>query len=89
MKRIRTVLLITLGLAALGTVGCEAQVGERCDKFFKNSCKAPASCVKTPKAKICASSCGYKDKCPEGQVCARTEFKGNPAFKVCVPKKFL
>ncbi|MFH2006024.1 MAG: hypothetical protein ABI333_05500 [bacterium] len=88
MKQIRTV-LVAIALSAFCGAGCEAQVGERCDGFFKNSCKAPASCVKTPKAKVCAGSCGANDKCPEGQVCARTEFKGNPAFKVCVPKKFL
>ena len=54
-----------LALAALAT-GCEAKLGERCDGFFKNTCKAPASCVKTSKGKVCANSCSAGNKCQKG-----------------------
>ena len=74
-----------LALATLAT-GCEAKLGERCDGFFKNTCKAPASCVKTSKGKVCAGSCSAGNKCQKGFKPAKAQFKGHAAGCVCIPE---
>lgn len=72
-------------LFALLLAGCEAKVGERCDGFFKNTCKAPASCVKTQKGKVCANSCSM-GKCQKGFKPAQAQVKGLAAGCLCIPE---
>ncbi len=48
-----------LGLSIVG-MGCQAEVGQRCDGFFTNQCKSPASCVDGPDGSYCATSCSMR-----------------------------
>ena len=73
-------------LFALVLGGCEAKLGERCDGFFKNTCKAPASCVKLGSGKkVCAGSCSM-GKCQKGFKPAKATFKGHAAGCMCIPE---
>ena len=53
-------------LSLLVGTACQAEKpGERCDEFFKNTCKAPLSCVSMEDKKVCGGSCdtrGFGEK---------------------------
>jgi hypothetical protein len=84
MKRLLVPLLFVLALAL---AGCQAEVGERCDGFFTNTCKSPASCVETDDGAYCANSCGTGHKCPEGYECRMVTVDGLPMGGHCLPVK--
>ena len=48
------------GILALvvAMLGCQGEKpGDRCDRFFTNTCKSPMSCVDMDDKKVCAGSC--------------------------------
>lgn len=47
----------TLALSLVALLGCEAKAGERCDGFFSNGCKAPATCVTDGDKAVCGVTC--------------------------------
>ena len=70
MKRLLLVTII--GLVGAMTA-CQGKTGERCDKFFQNTCVAPATCIKTEEGSVCADSCSMVSKeCPAGYECHGT-----------------
>lgn len=85
MKRLKFLALLSLLAAApLGFSACQAEVGERCDGFFKNTCRAPASCVHTDEGAWCANSC-TGNECDEGFECVMVTVSGLPAGGHCLP----
>lgn len=66
------------------TAGCQAELGERCDGFFSNGCRSPASCVETESGSYCAGSCSM-GTCPAGFECVMATVNDLPAGEVCLP----
>ena len=67
-KHTMLLLAIFLILSSCLLVACEAEVGERCDGFFQNTCKAPATCIYTDDGAYCADTCD-SGTCPDGFEC--------------------
>jgi hypothetical protein len=85
MKSVRILILLTFFVAALlGFSACQGEVGERCDGFFKNTCRSPASCVHTDEGAWCANSC-TGGECDEGYECVMVTVNGLPAGGHCLP----
>ena len=82
----KATLVTLLFVAILSFAGCQAKDGERCDGFFTNTCKSPASCVHAQNKAFCANSCGAKNKCPEGYQCVQVTHQNAPVGGHCLPK---
>ena len=73
---IRHSLLLGALAASLFVFGCQAEhAGDRCDEFFKNTCKAPLACVSMSDRKVCAGSCDTGFKCKDPAGCCETGFE--------------
>ena len=49
--------ILMLSFLSLFALGCEGELGERCDGFFQNTCRAPASCIELDDRAVCATGC--------------------------------
>jgi len=49
--------LLALAAIAFLAIGCQGELGERCDGFFQNTCRSPATCIELDDRAVCATGC--------------------------------